>query len=33
MLPTQDLQRLVGNTEMQMEGIRKQPTQLKTGIE
>ena len=32
MLPTQDLQRLVGKYGMQMEGIRKQPTQLKTGI-
>ena len=32
MPPTQDLQRLVGKYGMQMEGIRKQPTQLKTGI-
>ena len=32
MLPTQDLQRLVGKYGMQMEGIQKQPTQLKTGI-
>ena len=32
MLPTQDLQRLVGKYGMQIEGIRKQPTQLKTGI-
>ena len=32
MLPVVDLQRLVGKYGMQMEGIRKEPTQLKTGI-
>ena len=32
MLPVMDLQRLVGKYGMQMEGIRKEPTQLKTGI-